>query len=271
MLCPRCGTENKDNEKFCKKCSNQLAQENHENTRIKKKNSRLLVVLGYIFAVLSGIIGVVIGVYLYTRDNSYYKVHGRNIIIVAALVIIIGVGVSVFTFQSLNNLSSNQLDAPTTPQIETSQYSDNVFSFNYPKTWVINDTQSDSTGNAVYILDPQFAADSNALKATAVGIIYLSESSDVNKDNLVNDLTSAITNRVTTQKTTVTVDGVSATQSIVEGDNSQGHKSQYKIINWEKEDKIYIIACLARGSDLGNTLDSQKAYFDVIINSFQSK
>lgn len=196
-----------------------------------------------------------------------YKVHGRNILIISVVVIIIGIGISAFAFQSI----SSQIVTPSTPQVETSQYSNDVFSLNYPKTWVINDTGSDSTGTAVYIMDTKFAADQNAMKATGVGVFALSKSSGVSQDTVVNELTNELQNRVTTQKTAVTVDGVSATQSTIEGDNSQGHKAQYKIINWEKGDKIHIIACMARGSDLGNTLESQKAKLDTIINSFKSK
>jgi K+-sensing histidine kinase KdpD len=71
-----------------------------------------LVILGYIFAILGGIIGAIIGLYLYTRDDSYYKVHGRNILIIASIVIIIGIGVTAFAFQSL----SSQLSTSVTNQ-----------------------------------------------------------------------------------------------------------------------------------------------------------
>ncbi len=243
MFCPKCGTKNQENAQFCESCGTKLtAPESNQPKTVKKKPS---------------------------------NVQGKTILIILAVVVLIGIGASVYVYQSLisplNNQPSSLTNTTSTPQIETSQYSDSAFSFNYPKTWVVNDTQIDSTGNAVYIIDPQFAADANAVKAMGVGVFALSKSSGVNKDTIVKDLTSGLTNRGTTQTATVTVDGVSATQSIVEGDNSQGHKTQYKIINWEKGDKIYIIACVAKGSDLGNTLDSQKAYFDTIINSFKAK
>lgn len=277
MYCPKCGTKNEDSAGFCENCGNKLTETGNDKNNssiVKKKPSNVLVILGYIFAILSGIIGFVIGLYLYTRDDSYYKGHGKNILIIASIFIIIGIGVSAFAFQSisglLNNPSSGQLNNPSTPQIEISSYNNDLFSINYPKTWVLNDTQSDSTFSAAYFIDPQFAADPNGVKFAGVAVIAFSKSS-FTQDKIVSDLTAELTNRATNTKTTATVDGVSATQTIVEGANPQGHKSQYKIITWEKGDKIYAIACVVKGSDLGNTLDSQKANLDIFINSFKSK
>ncbi|MEN6554425.1 MAG: PsbP-related protein [Methanobacterium sp.] len=238
MYCPKCGTNNQENAQFCENCGSKLTEPKPNEPTVKKKPSN------------------------------------RNILIIVGIVIIIGIGVSAFAFQSLSNQlntpTSNQSTTPITPQVEATQYSNDLFSVNYPKTWKLNDTQSDSTFTAAYFIDPQFAADPNPMKATGVAVIAFSKSS-FTQDQIVTDMTSELKNRVTSAKTTVTVDGVSATQNIIEGDNPGGHKSQAKIITWEKGSKIYAIACIARGSDLGNTLDSQKSYLDTFINSFKSK
>ena len=235
MYCPKCGTKNQDGAVFCETCGSRLTEtKTTKSAPDKKKSSSLPIIL------------IIIGV-----------------------VIIVGIGIAAYAFYFMPQ--SNSSTPSITPQVETTAYSNDDFSLNYPKTWTINNSQSDSTGSAVYIIDPQFAADPNGLKVTGVGLFALSKSEGVNQDSIVDDLTNTLTNQVTTQKSTVTVDGVSATLNIVEGDNAQGHKSQYKIINWEKGDMMYIIACVVRGSDLGNTLDSQKANLDTIINSFKSK
>lgn len=56
-----------------------------------KKTSLIVLVIGYIFAISGGFIGLFIGWYLYTRDNPNAKFHGRNIIIISAISIIIGI------------------------------------------------------------------------------------------------------------------------------------------------------------------------------------
>lgn len=71
-------------------------------------------------------------------------------------------------------------------------------------------------GTTVYIIDPQFVADPNALKVTGLGVFAFIKSAGPNQDTLVNDLTNTLTNTATTQKTTTTADGVSAAQTIVE-------------------------------------------------------
>jgi len=120
MYCPKCGTKNPEGAVFCENCGNRLTADDIQTVSVdknneKQKHSNVLVILGYILAILSGIIGAIIGLYLYTRDNSYYKVHGRNILIISVIVIIIGIGVTAFAFQSL----SNQL-SPTSTTNESS-------------------------------------------------------------------------------------------------------------------------------------------------------
>ncbi len=57
---------------------------------VNKKPSRVVVVLGYIFAISGGLIGLFIGWHLYTRENPTAKFHGRNITFIAIISIIIG-------------------------------------------------------------------------------------------------------------------------------------------------------------------------------------
>lgn len=106
MYCPKCGTKNPEGAAFCENCGNRLIDPQAasvDRNYGEKKHSNVLVILGYIFAIISGIIGAIIGLYLYTRDDSYYKAHGRNILIIAVIIIVIGVGATAYTLYSLSN------------------------------------------------------------------------------------------------------------------------------------------------------------------------
>lgn len=57
---------------------------------VNNKPSMVLVVLGYIFAISGGLIGLFIGWHLFTKKNPNAKFHGRNITVIATISIIIG-------------------------------------------------------------------------------------------------------------------------------------------------------------------------------------
>lgn len=58
--------------------------------RHAKKTSLIVLVIGYIFAISGGLIGLFIGWYLYRMENPNAKFHGRNITAIAIISIIIG-------------------------------------------------------------------------------------------------------------------------------------------------------------------------------------
>ena len=95
--CPYCGEEQIDAAKFCKNCG-----KNIENPKYNPQNSnpnqfekiekeyKISIILGYIFAVLIPLIGLIISVYLLTRkDSSKATKHGKYTLIVAVGVWII--------------------------------------------------------------------------------------------------------------------------------------------------------------------------------------
>lgn len=123
MYCPNCGSKNKEDSQFCESCGTKLdevgattgaqqvppSQKAHNQEEVNKP-STVLVVLGYIFALLGGLIGIVIGLYLYSKDNHAAKSHGRNMLIIATVVIILGLLVNVFVL-------SSDLTQTTTPSV----------------------------------------------------------------------------------------------------------------------------------------------------------
>lgn len=99
MFCPNCGSEINEDDQFCQKCGTKLgtggvnvplSSERVADSTEGKKPSIVLIVVGYIFALLGGLIGILIGAYLLSRNNSSAKFHGRNILIIAVVIMILG-------------------------------------------------------------------------------------------------------------------------------------------------------------------------------------
>lgn len=151
MFCPNCGSQNKDDAQFCENCGSKLDNVVTQETPTSKipdpaeskKPSTILVILGYIFAILGGLIGIVIGLYLYTRDNSEAKFHGRNMLVIAAIIIILGLVVNAFvlstlttTTTSLPSSSDSSTSTPSSTSSSSSGASGSVtLVINYPGEW----------------------------------------------------------------------------------------------------------------------------------------
>ena len=95
--CPLCGYVNPKEAEFCVKCGAPLIFKNQfENNvvtmepimvekevsgnpelPIGKKTSTWIIVLGYIFSILGGILGLIIAIYLSTRKDPVAKKHGH--------------------------------------------------------------------------------------------------------------------------------------------------------------------------------------------------
>ncbi|WP_407375991.1 double zinc ribbon domain-containing protein [Methanobrevibacter sp.] len=94
--CPLCGFQNPDEADFCVKCGTPLVFKNPQNQApqsnetvigpivIERVNqpaephtSRLLILLGYLFSILGGILGLIIAIYLSTRKDPVARKHGH--------------------------------------------------------------------------------------------------------------------------------------------------------------------------------------------------
>ena len=81
--CPACGEQLIDEARFCKNCGAELngpqtnVNTHQQNTRqfieSSEKSHTLAIIAGYVMAILIPLIGLIISVYLLTRDSSNAK------------------------------------------------------------------------------------------------------------------------------------------------------------------------------------------------------
>lgn len=103
--CPACGEELIDAAKFCKNCgaeidnpqktTNTYQENRRQYIELSDKNYTIAIVVGYVMAILIPLIGLIIGIYLITRDSSRVKKHGKFVLIVTVVVWTLSV-ISVF-------------------------------------------------------------------------------------------------------------------------------------------------------------------------------
>jgi uncharacterized membrane protein YvbJ len=103
-FCPFCGEELIDSAKFCKSCGKNLdefvqrnpSQDQEFTVPTVEKSHTALIVIGFICGVLIPLIGVIISVYLMTRNDSpNAKKYGKYILIVSVIVWILSI-ISIF-------------------------------------------------------------------------------------------------------------------------------------------------------------------------------
>ena len=107
-FCPSCGAEKKEGSKFCHNCgyefnaveaganqdpspNAQLNQSPNPAVETSENSHTIAKVLGYIFAILIPIIGVVFGGYLYTREEEDAKKHGKYILILSVVIWVLSI------------------------------------------------------------------------------------------------------------------------------------------------------------------------------------
>ena len=78
--CPLCGYKNPEEAEFCVKCGTPLLFKKNPENNVKVVNpiviQKLLIFIGYFFAILGSIIGLIIAIYLITRKDPSAKKHG---------------------------------------------------------------------------------------------------------------------------------------------------------------------------------------------------
>lgn len=93
QTCPLCGFVNPDEADFCVKCGTPLLFKNQiENNSVinpvviqketvenpsGNRRRQIIIILGYIFSVLGGLLGLIIAIYLSTRKDPVSRKHGH--------------------------------------------------------------------------------------------------------------------------------------------------------------------------------------------------
>ena len=95
-FCPFCGEKLVDEAKFCRNCGKSLenvnfAQQSQNTTQfevpIVEKDHTVMIILGYVFAILIPLIGLIISIYLLTRkDSTKANRHGKYALIITIIV-----------------------------------------------------------------------------------------------------------------------------------------------------------------------------------------
>jgi uncharacterized membrane protein YvbJ len=99
-FCPFCGEELVDSAKFCKNCGKSIENytnsdgvdmpETHWTPPVEEKSYTWALVIGILFSLFIPLIGIVIGIYVYTRkDSSKAKLYGTIIIALGVIVWIV--------------------------------------------------------------------------------------------------------------------------------------------------------------------------------------
>ena len=121
-LCPLCNYKNPKEADYCVKCGSPLIfknqfennetgartiiiNQNDLNTAPTPRTSRILIVLGYIFSLLGGLIGLIIAIYLATRKDPVAKKHGKiqlAIFLVYLILIVIFIATGAITMNDIN-------------------------------------------------------------------------------------------------------------------------------------------------------------------------
>ena len=87
MICPNCGLENPENAQWCD-CGYDFSKNevNEEKSLVKfeKEPSEWLIPVGWGFVVLGGILGIIIGISIFTNKNYDKKTRNKGLIIMIA-------------------------------------------------------------------------------------------------------------------------------------------------------------------------------------------
>ena len=81
MFCEQCGNKNPDNAVFCTKCGEPADNNNKKQVTKKGKKGVIVIVVGYILAIIFPIIGAIIGLNLMVKGKA---LHGIIILVLSS-------------------------------------------------------------------------------------------------------------------------------------------------------------------------------------------
>jgi PsbP-like protein len=154
-----------------------------------------------------------------------------------------------------------------TTTMPTKTYNAGGISFNYPDTWNIT-SQSTENATIVTLTDPDFTK-TNGTKGAGVMILKALKTSGVDMTQVRQQMLSSVqqSGANASATTATTINGINANETTITSTNAQGVQGQIRLIDFEKNNNIYLLMLITIGADI----QSQKQNFDVILNSFKAE
>lgn len=182
-------------------------------------------------------------------------------ILIALLIIIVN--------NSATTVENNTNSTQQTTKIPTKIYSAGGIYLEYPASWKITTDEINGNNTQIVIQDPQSANNTNSTQLAAFTILKVQkdpyQTLEQRKDAFIQSMTNSGANIAPSNTTNITLNGINATQTIYTGNGPKYEPIQLKIVYFEQNKIVYIMAFLTKGIDL----QSQAPYFDVILNSFK--
>lgn len=153
----------------------------------------------------------------------------------------------------------------STSTISTKNYSAGGMSFQYPDTWNVS-SQTGANATQIVVANQEFIS-SNGTKGSVVLIMKVDNSSTNNMTQARQDLiTQAQQAGQNVTNTNVTITGLTASDISYVGNDSQGNKAYARLIDFEKNNTLYMLLFATGG---GADVNSAQSSFDVIVKSFK--
>jgi hypothetical protein len=153
----------------------------------------------------------------------------------------------------------------STQNISTKNFSAGGMSFNYPDTWNAS-SQLGENATQIVVANQEFIS-SNGTKGSVVLILKVANASTSNMTQARQDLiTQAQQSGQNVTNKSVTIAGLNASDISYIGNDSQGNKAYARLIDFEKNNTLYMLLFATGG---GADVNSAQTSFDVIVTSFK--
>jgi hypothetical protein len=200
---------------------------------------------------------------------THFWIKYRKELIAGAIAVLVAVLILIIT-GSGSTAQNDTVTAPNkTAEIPVKIYSAGGIYLEYPASWNVTTDKVNGTTMEIVIQDPSSANNPDSAQLAAFTILKLQkepyQTLEQGKDRFIQSLIISGANIAPTNTTNKTVAGINATETIYRGNSPEYKEMQLKLIYFEENNIIYILAFLTRGTDL----QSQAPYFDMILNSFK--
>lgn len=203
------------------------------------------------------------------RIITHFWIKYRKELIAGAIAVLVAALILIIT-SSGGTVENNTVTVPNkTAEIAAKIYSAGGIYLEYPASWNVTTDKVNGTTMEIVIQDPSSTNNPDSTQLAAFTILKLQkepyQTLEQRKDSFIQSLIISGANIALTNTTNRTVAGINATETIYKGNSPKYEEMQLKLIYFEQNNIIYIMAFLTRGTDL----QSQAPYFDMILNSFK--